>query len=185
MPKGEMIAEINAVRAERCRAMQLTKYEVIKSGCWIWQGGVAQDGYGKVKRFGKTIRAHRLFYEHHIGPVPEGLWVLHKCDTPLCVNPEHLWAGTQLENEQDKDAKGRRPVDHLVRLVEHRGLIKSLSEWERHLGCKQGTIKSRLLRGWDIKKSLTHPFDRGESQRLSQVLRPKNAKGQYIKFNLF
>lgn len=179
MPRGETLAELNTARSERLRAAQLARYEVIKSGCWIWQGGVDQDGYGKVKRFGKTIRAHRLFYEHHTGPVPDGLWVLHRCDTPLCVNPDHLWVGTQLENEQDKDAKGRRPIPTNAVYIEHAGRCMHLSDWERNLGVPAGSLKARLLRGWNPHEALTRSFDRGESQKKSQIKRTRNEAGQY------
>jgi hypothetical protein len=89
------------------REKQLGNF-TIKEGCWLWNGPVCKDGYGKVKRFGKTLRAHRVFYEAHVAPIPEGLLVLHRCDTPKCVNPEHLFVGTQLDNERDKDRKKRR-----------------------------------------------------------------------------
>lgn len=99
----------NSDRYEAIRQSQLTRYIVDEvTGCWIWTGGRSRDGYGKVKRYRKTIRAHRMFYEYHTGPIPEGLVVMHSCDTPLCVNPKHLKCGTHLENEEDKDRKGRR-----------------------------------------------------------------------------
>lgn len=98
-------------RIEKIRAEQLTRYKIEQgTGCWIWIGGKDKDGYGKIKRYGKNIRAHRLFYEHHVGSIPEGLFVIHSCDNPSCVNPKHLRPATQLENEQDKDNKGRRPL---------------------------------------------------------------------------
>lgn len=158
MPKGEFLHKTNHARAVSLRAKQLLKYEVVKSGCWIWQGGTSPDGYGKVKRFGKTVRAHRLFYEHHVEAVPEGLWVLHRCDTPLCVNPAHLFAGTQLENEQDKDAKGRRPENantiHLsVDGVDHTFKTLSIASG---LGSK--AISLRLRRGWDLANALAKPL---------------------------
>lgn len=87
----------------------LTKHTVAPSGCWQFSGKPGSDGYGKLKIAGKTIRAHRAYYEQYVGPIPNGLWVLHRCDNPMCVNPEHLYAGTQLDNERDKDARGRRP----------------------------------------------------------------------------
>lgn len=105
---SETITKFNIEQGQRKRAAQMLNYEVIKSGCWIWQGSTFTDGYGKCPRYGKTRRAHRVFYEELVGPIPDGLQVLHKCDTPLCVNPEHLWAGTCLENHQDMDRKGRR-----------------------------------------------------------------------------
>lgn len=95
-------------RGEEKRKQQETNYELDVDGCWIWQGGLSKDGYGKVKREGKTIRAHRLFYQLHKGPINEGMVIMHSCDKPTCVNPEHLSMGTHLDNELDKDIKGRR-----------------------------------------------------------------------------
>ncbi len=77
-------------------------------GCWIWIGSRTKrrSGYG---RFDRQV-AHRVSYEHHTGPVPDGQCVLHNCpggDDSMCVNPAHLWLGTQLENIQDREAKRR------------------------------------------------------------------------------
>ena len=77
-------------------------------GCWIWPlskkyGG----GYGRARFNGRRLQAHRLAYELAIGPVPEGLYVCHHCDTPACVRPSHLFVGTSRDNYQDARAKGR------------------------------------------------------------------------------
>ncbi|MCT7971173.1 HNH endonuclease signature motif containing protein [Laspinema olomoucense] len=76
--------------------------------CWNWVKSIGNDGYGKAKRKGKTIRAHRLSYTFYKGEIPEGMFVCHSCDNPKCVNPEHLWLGSHYENEIDKTRKGRR-----------------------------------------------------------------------------
>jgi hypothetical protein len=77
------------------------------TGCWLWTGTLGLDGYGKIKRAGKTYRAHRLSYELFCD-APGEMLVMHKCDTPLCVNPDHLSLGTPADNMEDKVAKGRQ-----------------------------------------------------------------------------
>lgn len=84
------------------------------SGCWLWSGGIIPDGYGTVYVDKKTKYAHRVAYETAKGPIPTGLYVLHKCDTPACVNPDHLRVGTQSDNMRDSIERGRhRSNKHL------------------------------------------------------------------------
>ena len=77
--------------------------------CWLWTGATGQWGYGLIRPDGggKKIATHRLSYELHYGPIPDGLWCLHRCDTPACVRPEHLFLGTGKDNTQDMVDKGR------------------------------------------------------------------------------
>ena len=75
--------------------------------CWLWTRPGNKDGYGKFQILDKTKIAHRVSWELTNGPIPDGLQVLHKCDVPACVNPAHLWLGTQLDNMRDKHTKGR------------------------------------------------------------------------------
>lgn len=76
------------------------------TGCLLWTALSDKDGYGKLTWRGRGMRAHRLAWELTYGPTD--LWVLHKCDTPACVNPAHLFVGTVFDNLRDMDAKGRR-----------------------------------------------------------------------------
>jgi hypothetical protein len=77
-----------------------------QSGCWLWNRHT-NGGYGVVKIDKKTIKAHRYSYQRHFGDIPEGLVVMHSCDTPRCVNPDHLILGSQADNIRDMAAKGR------------------------------------------------------------------------------
>lgn len=83
------------------------KYIPILTGCWIWMSSLSDRGYGQLTIKNKTIYAHRFSWELHNGPIPEGLLVCHHCDTPLCVNPDHLFVGTQKDNILDAMRKGR------------------------------------------------------------------------------
>jgi len=99
-------------------------YPEPNTGCWIYAGRVAKSGHG-IGRFTDKIQlAHRFSYLQHYGQFNPELHVLHKCDVPCCVNPDHLYLGDQRQNNIDRDTRGRqktaRGVEHkLSRLTEN------------------------------------------------------------------
>lgn len=139
---------------------------VDKSGaCWRWTAGKTAAGYGSLAWHGKTALAHRLAWEFTMGPIPIGLYVCHRCDVCDCVNPAHLFLGTQRDNLQDMVRKGRhrgpKPSDHLrgeahpaAKLTEE--LVRILraapkgkiSETARALGVNKWTAFDAVKRRW-------------------------------------
>lgn len=111
------------IRTKTKEMVERLSMPVPECGCWIWMGNEGPGGYGRVACAGKRIRAHRFSWEVYNGPIPEGVHVLHKCDTPLCVNPDHLFLGTIKDNSRDMHVKGRAPnkkgINHpMVKLTE-------------------------------------------------------------------
>lgn len=80
---------------------------VTESGCWLWIASPTNKGYGRIKSNGKTYSAHRFSWMEKHGEIPNGMYVCHKCDTPSCVNPDHLFIGSCMDNVIDMVVKNR------------------------------------------------------------------------------
>lgn len=133
---------------ETVRKRLLSRVKVTESGCWEFQGNRHEWGYGKIKVRRFDARAHVISYKLFVGEVPEGLWVLHKCDNPPCVNPSHLFLGTVKDNVEDMIHKGRniRGESHKnSKLTQNqvneiraaRGLVLQKDLAEKYKVCKQ------------------------------------------------
>lgn len=86
------------------------------TGCWNWQKARNKSGYGVVNvndGIRKNVLAHRLSFELAKGPIPDGAFICHACDNPSCINPDHLFAGSAADNNEDKRRKGRSPAGDL------------------------------------------------------------------------
>jgi len=109
--------------------------------CWIWTAAKDRHGYGCISRGGRGtgISAHRASYELHYGIIPEGLCVLHHCDNPSCVRPDHLFLGTQLDNVSDMMQKNRH---HSSFFPKHEQHWNAKLSWE-----KVDSIRARISLG--------------------------------------
>jgi HNH endonuclease len=85
-------------------------YDVAPNGCWLWNSGFNKGGYGEARYKGKKVSAHRMAACLFFGlELDDPRWVLHRCDTPKCVNPDHLFLGTNADNMRDCVNKKRHP----------------------------------------------------------------------------
>lgn len=141
---------------------------VTESGCWLWIGAYQGAGYG---HFGigsqtdgtrKTVLAHRYAYEHFVGQIPEGMFLCHKCDVRCCVNPAHIFVGTNRDNIQDAHNKGRYPVGRKFTSgdIREMHLASRRGETQRTIAARfsaDQSYVSQVLRG--IRRG-SHPQDR-------------------------
>jgi hypothetical protein len=130
-------------------------------GCWVWNAAKTKNGYGKMtsRRHGKTFSAHRISYEFYVGEISDGLSVLHRCDNRACVNPDHLWLGTQKENLVDMARKGRQAkqklrLDEVVQIKKLRSDNMKFSDIAARFGVHIGTIEKIIYRQSDAWSGL-------------------------------
>lgn len=107
------------------------------SGCWLWTGSVGKLGYGIIKVDGTHANAHRVVWRQYRGDIPEGAILLHSCDIPGCVNPNHLAIGTFRDNSRDMVRKGRNVAPRRADGLCKRGhpLIEKPANWGKGRYC--------------------------------------------------
>ena len=126
------------------------------SGCWIWVGSCMANGYGQIGYQGKNSYAHRVSWLLHNGKIPEGANVLHRCDIRCCVNPNHLFLGSAIDNVHDMMSKGRQKMNGAPAGKNPMQLYAGLLSGERH-----GMAKLTLEQVMEIR----HRYACGETQK--------------------
>lgn len=129
------------------------------SGCWLWTGSIGSHGYGQMSICNRPHTCHKVAYELYRGPVPDGLYVLHKCDTRSCCNPDHLYIGTQKENGRDMVERGRaflvgrmgeQTNGHKLKSDQVREILslKDSGQPARVIAAKYGVVHTTILAIW-------------------------------------
>lgn len=121
------------------------------TGCHLWLGPLNNGGYGKIKVDGRMCIASRVSYAANVGAIPSGMMVLHKCDTPACVNPTHLFLGNARDNIVDAMRKGRATM---VRVS-----TEQRAEWtKKRVAREAGTRPDTARRGWKTRRENGREF---------------------------
>lgn len=129
-----------------------------KRACWLWTGALlAHGGYGQLDVTGTTRRAHIFSWEAHHGVVPAGLCVLHHCDNPPCVRPDHLYLGTQQDNA--RDAKKRKRMPHGE--AHHAAKLTNVAVSALRTRYAEGASMRALAQDYEVTRSAVQQIVRG------------------------
>lgn len=165
------IATLKPHEIDAARQKLATRISVAETGCHLLIGrGKNRDGYQFVCVGGVSFQAHRLAYELANGPInqerlaPGAWWVLHKCDTPNCCNPEHLYLGDASDNAKDRSSRCRMRTSYRPQCRwqteddigvpigtvywEYKGQVKSLHDWAQEFNLHPSTLNQRFVAGW-------------------------------------
>lgn len=121
------------------------------SGCWLWGASASDTGYGQITIKGRNYSSHRASYQLHVGEIPPGMLVCHKCDNPICVNPDHLFLGTPKDNMIDMVKKKRHLNPKTAGELHGSARLKAADIVE--IRGAQGVSQSVLARKYNIAPS--------------------------------
>lgn len=149
------------------RFMSKVEFEP-NTGCWLWTGAPGAGGYGVVLFEGRYQKAHRVSWALHHGAMPDrATKVCHRCDTPACVNPGHLWLGSQRDNIADMIAKGRnRPPKPQVGSTNPQAVLTEEDVWAiRHMLRNGSFTEPEIRRAYGVSPMTINRIARWESWR--------------------
>lgn len=132
-------------------------------GCWEWTKATNNHGYGTLTVSGRAVYAHRLAYTLGVGPIQDGMKVLHRCDNPRCIRPDHLFLGTQSDNMADCHKKGRSRIPTPRVFGERNGsaklTVEQVSEIRRRASA--GEVQRLIAADFGISQSHVSAIKRG------------------------
>ncbi len=134
-------------------------------GCWPWTASLDRWGYGQIMIHTPTgytmAKAHRVAFEFSVGPIPDGLSVLHTCDNPACVNPAHLYCGTQKQNAADMVSRGRSTLaERNAQCKLTREQVIAIREARR-----QGTPGQQLAEEYGVMRTTIYDIASGRKRK--------------------
>lgn len=168
----------------------MTRYEQVERAVAGWRispssecilfDGPTINGYGNFKHEGEQKRAHRVSFELAFGPIPEGLYICHSCDVRHCINPGHLFAGTQADNMADMVAKGRSVKGRAYRLKGAGSPKARLTEETVRAILLSPLGKTLAARAFGVPRSWVHSIRKGDAWsyvKVDPALIPDRGKG--------
>src|SRR3990167_403222 len=184
-PGGEIrLSELTDIEKSERFKESFYKNAIVKEGCWGWRGALDQGGYPVMscrKALGPD-RGHRASWVIHKGAIPKGLFVCHSCDNPTCTNPDHLWLGTQKENNDDKIRKCRTnniPPPHKRGSENGGSKLKDDQVREIRVLLEKGLTSRAIGKQYDVSKTTVlrirnkthwkHIGDNNETSSLSEI----------------